>query len=190
MAEGVDQLLGNLLTLANTDRQGDYVFSGEATDVAPFVAVTDESGRIESVSYQGAAISTEVQVGPGRTSEINLVGKEILERGGSVFETVIALRDAINAGDEDEIRNMLGELEARHVAITTSLGRLGERQSQLQALRGTFESFVDLNTEFIAGKQDADIPALATAYTRQMTLLQMVMQVAAQALKPSLLDLL
>ncbi len=190
MAEGVDYLLSELVTLANVQTKGAHIFSGEATDTPPFLVTTDASGEIQAVTYQGEMISTELYVGPDMTSEINLVGKKIFQDSGDLFETVIRLRDAIRTGDHDEINGLIGDLDVSHVDVTRSLGGIGEKQSQLQAFRTMVERFAGLNAQIMSELEDADIAELSVQYNSQMVLLQMVMKVAAQVVSPSLIAFL
>ena len=63
IAEEVDQLLDELLTIANTtDGAGDYMFSGSKTNHKTFV--TNENGEFE---YQGDDTQRNIQIGPKRT---------------------------------------------------------------------------------------------------------------------------
>src|SRR5262249_1208321 len=68
VADQVDQLLGRLIGDANTQTNGDYVFSGSATQTQPFVVTsTDAQGRPLQVTYQGALDRTQAIVSPNQT---------------------------------------------------------------------------------------------------------------------------
>jgi flagellar hook-associated protein 3 FlgL len=188
MAAGVDSLLDTLIGLANSASKGAYLFSGEATDTAPYAVQADLSGQVQAVTYEGEMISTQVSVGPRATTEVNLVGESVFRRTGDLFGTVIALRDAIAASDRDEINRLIGELDTSHTDVRQSLGRLGERQTQLQATRTSLEMIKGLNTQAATDKQGADVAQVAVEYNSMMALLQMVMKVAAEAVTPSLID--
>jgi len=188
MAEGVDGLLRNLITLVNTKANGAYLFSGEATDTSSYALTTDASGNVLAVTYQGAVVSTEVSLGASTNLEVNLVGKTMFEGEGDLFETVIRLRDAIRDNDLDEINSVRGDLDTCHDDVRLSLGRLGERLDQMDALRTVFERFKERNDQLISDNQDADIGEVTVEYNSQMALLLMTMKVAAQLVKPSLLN--
>ena len=190
MAEGVDSLLSNLLAVANVEHNGGYVFSGEATQTPPYEATIGPDGKIEAVTYRGEMISTEVAVGPRTRSNINFVGKEAFQDSTDLFGTVIALRDAMRNNDLDEVNRLIGELDACHTDVRRSLGMLGERQAQLQVLRNANESFRHLNEQLISDKQDADIAEAAVYFNTQMALLQMVLKVTAESVRPTLANFL
>jgi len=188
MAQEVDQILQGLIGLAMAQANGAYVFGGQATSTAPFSIERDEWGSIQGVAYQGGAVSTRVNIEPGRTTEINFVGSDVFESDGSLFDTIIGLRDAMRAGGHEGISDLIDDLDVAHRNITVSLGTMGARQSELQVTRYALERFQGLNTQFISDNQDADIAKLSVEYGRRMTLLQMVMKVAAQSVSASLLD--
>ena len=190
MAEGIDNLLATLVSLANAQYSGQYVFSGEGTQTAPFQVTTDVSGNVTAVAYQGEPIATDAAVGPGTTTQVNLVGSAVFQQDADLFESVIGLRDAVRASDADEINRYLGEVADSHDHVRQYLGRLGERQNQLQFSRATLEQLQLFNHQTLADTQDADITELTVQYNSTMALLQMVMETAAYAVKPSLFDFL
>ncbi|MFO8008939.1 MAG: flagellar hook-associated protein FlgL [Candidatus Brocadiia bacterium] len=190
MSEGVEGLLNTLLGMANVQHNGASVFAGEAAQTTAYEATTDAEGYVTAVSYEGEAISTQVPVGPGMSSEANFVGRRIFQGSADLWETLIALRDAMRANDIEGIQGLIEDLETCHSDVRRSVGQLGERQAQLQLLLGNIERMQDLNLQIISERQDADMAEVGTQYNSQMTLLQMVMNVAARSVKPSILDYL
>ncbi len=190
MAEGVDGLLQTLISLANQKHDEAYIFSGESTRVPPFEVTTDADGLVSAVNYVGQMVSTGVSIAPGVSAEVNFVGREMWQREEDLFETTIALRDAMRESDLDEINRLIGNLEAAHSGIRRSLGRLGEQQAQLPLLRSATESVRDMNAQIVSDRRDADMAELTTRYQSQLALLQVVMQVAAGSLKPSIVNFL
>ncbi len=190
MAEDVDGMLQTLLSLANVQHKGAYMFAGQATRTVPFVASKDAAGRIDATSYQGALLPTEAPVAPGVTTDMNVVGSEIFHGGGDLFGTVIELRDAIRTGDVQELRTRINDLDRGRDALLRGVGRLGERQAQLGILRNSTERMRQLNEQIISDRRDADMAELSVQYNSQMALLRVVMQVAASSAKPSIADFL
>jgi len=190
MAASMNGMVEMLVTLANVRGELGYVFSGEASERAPYTLTRDADGQITDVTYAGETISTQVQVSPTTMAEANLVGDRFINRHGDLFGAVIGLRDAIAACDQEEIERLIGEMDECTSDIAHALGRLGERMSQMDMLRNATETFRGFNQELISERQDADIAGLSVEYNTQMVLLQLVMKVAAQAIPPSLADFL
>ncbi len=188
MAEDVNGYLDGLVTLANVKFSGSYVFSGEATGTAAFAHTVDENGHIQSVHYDGAPISTRVETSPGALTEINLVGSTVFQRNGDVFDVVLRLRDAMEAGDREEISALLEDLETSHTELREILGRLGGRQDQLRTVAGTFDTQLYQNEEYVSELRDADVADLAVEFNTAMSRLQTIMKIAVESSLPSIVD--
>ncbi len=75
-AEAIDDVLEQLVQLANTKHNGCYLFGGANTSQAPYV-VERTDGEITSVSYQGSLDQRNVDVAPGVTSAAYYVGEDL-----------------------------------------------------------------------------------------------------------------
>jgi flagellar hook-associated protein 3 FlgL len=87
LAEQIDNTVEQLVSLANTQHAGQYLFAGNNTEVAPYTVVR-EGGEIVQVIYQGSDETRQVDVAPGLQAEGTLVGDQVFrtdERGAPVF---------------------------------------------------------------------------------------------------------
>jgi flagellar hook-associated protein 3 FlgL len=86
-AEAINDLLEQLVQLANTKYSGQYLFSGSDTGEVPYaVELTD--GEITAVTYQGSLEKLSATVAPGISSSAYHVGEELFssdERATPVF---------------------------------------------------------------------------------------------------------
>jgi len=88
IAQELDGLLGQLLSLANTKHGGRYLFGGTNTRAAPYEAEYEE-GLITAVRYVGHLDTIEVPVAPGVDHASVIVGDAIFrghERGRPLFD--------------------------------------------------------------------------------------------------------
>jgi len=76
IAEGLNNTLEQLVSLANTKHGSQYLFSGNDTTMVPY-AVMREGGRIVQVTYQGSEEARGVDVAPGLEIEAYHVGDEV-----------------------------------------------------------------------------------------------------------------
>ncbi|MGA2092906.1 MAG: flagellar hook-associated protein FlgL [Sedimentisphaerales bacterium] len=86
-AEAIDNTLEQLVQLANTKNNGQYLFGGADTSSAPF-AVSRSNGKITSVTYQGSSENLNINVAPGVTSNAFYAGSDLFysdERSTPVF---------------------------------------------------------------------------------------------------------
>ena len=86
-AKGINDILEQLVSLANTKHMGQYLFSGGDTASAPY-AVERTDGEITSVTYQGSFDNRNVEVAPGVQASAFYVGDNLFHlssRGEPVF---------------------------------------------------------------------------------------------------------
>jgi flagellar hook-associated protein 3 FlgL len=79
-ADQINEILEEMVALANTQRMGNYIFAGSQT-ASPAYTVERSDGRITSISYDGSMETREVDVAPGVTASGVMVGKTAF--GGS-----------------------------------------------------------------------------------------------------------
>ncbi len=86
-AEGINDILEQVVSLANTKHMGQYLFGGNNTTSAPYL-VERTNGQITGVTYQGSFENREIELAPGIKSSAFYVGYEIFhsdDRGDPVF---------------------------------------------------------------------------------------------------------
>lgn len=87
VADGINNTLEQMVSLANTQHMNEYLFGGGATGSSPY-AVERTDGNITSVTYQGSFENREIEVAAGVQSSAFYVGDEIFRsdsRGELVF---------------------------------------------------------------------------------------------------------
>jgi len=190
IAREIEESIESLVSLANTRVNGEYVFSGATAEVRPFQLNRNAEGEIERVAYRGASSSTEATIAPDRTASVNMVGSEVFEREGDLFDTLVRLRDAVKSSNQKEIQALLGKMETGEDGLRASLGIAGARQNQLELVRNQLEGFSQTNREILSEVGDTDIAEASMNYQRNMMSLQWALKVSAQAARPSLVDYL
>jgi len=86
-AEGINNILEQMVLLANTKHMGQYIFGGSDTASAPYLAERT-NGEITNVSYQGSFQDRDIEVAPGVQSSAFYIGDNIFRsdsRGTPVF---------------------------------------------------------------------------------------------------------
>ncbi len=76
LAEQINDTLEHMVSLANTEHLGQYLFGGSSTGSAPY-AVQRTNGEITSVTYQGSFQQRDIEVAPGVQSNAYHVGEDI-----------------------------------------------------------------------------------------------------------------
>jgi flagellar hook-associated protein 3 len=86
-ADGIDEILEQVVAFANIKHNGQYLFGGGKTSSAPYL-VERTDGEITRVTYQGSYMSRSVEIAPGLDSSTFQVGDDIFrsdDRGAPVF---------------------------------------------------------------------------------------------------------
>jgi flagellar hook-associated protein 3 FlgL len=86
-AEGIDDILEQIVSLTNTKRMNQYIFGGADTTSAPYV-IERTNGEISGVTYQGSSDGRDIEVSPGLKASASYVGNDIFsssDRGDPVF---------------------------------------------------------------------------------------------------------
>jgi flagellar hook-associated protein 3 FlgL len=76
IADGINDTLEQMVSLANTEHSDQYLFAGSDTTSAPYV-VERNSGKIVRVTYQGSSEKPNIEVAPGLQDSPFYVGDEI-----------------------------------------------------------------------------------------------------------------
>jgi len=87
IAEGINEILEQIVSLANTKYANQYLFGGSNTTSAPYV-VQRTNGEITSITYQGGTEGRDIDVAPGLKSSTFYVGDDIFRsssRGTPIF---------------------------------------------------------------------------------------------------------
>ena len=118
LSNEVNRILEQIVQFAN-GRNGDaYVFSGAATNRAPFEVVRDVNGRITGVRYQGGEIETRASIGDGASVSLNAVGSEVFERTDRAPTTLSGGNTGAVAGSGTDTATGTGRLQVTHVATS------------------------------------------------------------------------
>jgi flagellar hook-associated protein 3 FlgL len=140
-----EELIGiqqQLIGLANTSYQGEFIFSGTST-VQPFAANSSSSS---GVSYLGNAGTNHVQVGPTYSLQVNLPGTQLfMAPGADVFQSISDLINALQtnsgiSGAVTEVSGAFSHVTSQRVFYGNAINQLNAQQNYLNSEK------VDLST--------------------------------------------
>lgn len=174
-----------LLSLANTPYQGEFIFSGTAT-VQPFVA---DANSPSGVTYNGNADSNNVQVGQNYSLQINLPGSQLFtSASGNIFQSISDLINALQSNNN--IGSAVGEVSDAYNYITGQRVFYGNALNQLQAQQTYLNSEkVDL-TSAADSISATDMAATSAAFTQSQVAIQADLSVMSRISQTSLFDYL
>ena len=174
-----------LLSLANTPYQGEFIFSGTST-VQPFVAdATSPSG----VTYNGNAGTNNVEVGQNYSLQINQAGSQLFtSAAGNVFQSISDLINALQTNNNigaavSSVSNAYDHITGQRVFYGNALNQLQAQQNYLNSEK------VDLATA-ADSISATDMAATSTAFTQSQVAIQADLAVMSRISQSSLFDYL
>jgi flagellar hook-associated protein 3 FlgL len=126
-----------LLSLANTSYQGEFIFSG-TSQVQPFVA---DSSSASGITYNGNTGTNSVQVGANYSVQVNLPGSQLFTSpSGDVFQSITNLINALQSntnidGALEDINNAYNYVTGQRVFYGNAVNQLQSQQDYLNSER-------------------------------------------------------
>lgn len=204
----VEQLFSEVLRLANTRINGQYIFGGFVTDTPPFSQAgvfTDGNAALPTITSNGDNEAVMVQIGESAASriQVNVPGREVffgaldtvddVPDGGrvNIFDVVRDLRTALdNPGVPNRPVDLLPQLDQALNQVNQVRGRNGARLNRLEITSNQL-SALQASIELQRSKlEDLDIiSAISDLQSREATF-QASLAVTARVIQPSLLTFL
>jgi flagellar hook-associated protein 3 FlgL len=161
-ASEVRQLRDQMLSLANASWSGGmgggvrYIFSGFRTDEPAF----DTDG-----AYQGDSGVFRVEVSPGESMPIGLVGSDVFQGDVDIFAVMQSLGEALRNGDAEAIQSALDGLDRALSGITASVSEIGARMNRLDETESWLGDMLVSIQGFISQEEDVDLIQAASQLT-------------------------
>ncbi len=155
VGEEVNQLLEDMVDLANANPDGRYVFGGLRTDTPPYLVTRNAEGNITGVTYQGNTDVRQVEVGKNAYVAANIPGTDtsgslaVLQTDSTdIIGNLIQLRDRLFAG-ENPVDPETFAVDAG--ADTLTVGKIYNTGALVQlASDGTLPGGLDPNQQYYA----------------------------------------
>lgn len=186
IAQELQGIQSQLISLANTSYEGNYLFGGTETTTAPYTASSsDPSG----VTYNGNSDVNSVSVGNGYQIEVNIPGSQLFSASGnSVF---LALNNLITAMQSDgDIASATTALSSASNYLTAQRVFYGNAMDQVQSQT----TYLNTAKQQLASQQSslgaADMTTAATNLTTAQTDEQAAMEAISKLSQNTLFDYL
>ncbi|MGA9175665.1 MAG: flagellar hook-associated protein FlgL [Desulfobacterales bacterium] len=144
-AETVQNNLDEIVSLANTNVAGNYIFSGSKTDTIPF----DQNGN-----YSGDSNAFSIKISKNSTIEIGSAGDAVF---GMVFSTMADLKTALQGNDVSGIQGAIDAMDTHFDDITAKISDIGAKMNRMEIKDKIYQDFDFTNTERLSKIEEADI---------------------------------
>jgi flagellin-like hook-associated protein FlgL len=183
---------------------GEYLFSGAATQTKPFVVTsTNAQGNPLTIAYQGSTDTTAATVNQNEAVSMNASGRDIFQNpstnqpgGYDAFQVLIALRDTLrnttmSSHDQElAISSLAGDIDRVNTNITTATGKQSAVLQNLSQLKTNLEDMQLSVKQTISNLGDTDLSQVVVQLQAQQTMMQLSFYGLSKMLNQSLLDFL
>jgi flagellar hook-associated protein 3 FlgL len=179
----IDQLIQTAIQLGNTSHEGEFLFGGDQSNVAPFTSNTAPFSAAPPTGTRRTEISSALAV---RT---NHNGTEVFLTTG-VLASLEQLSIALGANDQTAIQNSLTGLDASHASVQVLVGETGAASQQLDVASSNLDALDTSLRSFKSELQDADIEKAVTELVGRQTAYQAAMLATSRVMSLNLADYL
>jgi len=196
----VDQMLRELVQLANSKFQGKFVLGGTETlsgtkpNSAPF-NIQMSGSKIASVIQNPDGLDGEIKrlVGEGKSITININGDDVFQPNGlqgknDIFDTIIKLRENLFANDGDSIRVKVNEIDSEFNQVVSQNTLLGAKVNRLDLVRNQLDDLKLIQKDQLSSVQDTDIAEAIMRLKTQEVTFNATLSTSSRILSSSLLD--
>jgi len=180
----IQNTLNEMVSQANTDMNGRYVFAGSETGTAPFSSTG---------IYSGDSTAFTVKIGRSATVQVGSDGQAVFGTTGGtddIFKTLTDLETALENNDITGIQNQMDRLNTHFDHISTKISDVGSKMIHMDIKEKILQDVELTSTERLSKVEDADIAqAIMNLKTKELAY-QTALASAARVLNVSLVDYL
>jgi flagellar hook-associated protein 3 FlgL len=204
IASQVNDLLGQLVSAANTQSGNQYLFAGTASTTKPFVVTsTNSQGQAETIAYAGNDQQGQAVIGNQQTVTTLYPGNSVFQSQGSqtgatdAFQTLINLRDTLENSSgasttqlAQSLSGIITNLTSAQTGTENALGEIGATAQTLTTQSTQVQQAQLAAQQQISNVGSADMSTVLVNLQQQQNLLEATLYSATQIMNVSLLNFL
>jgi flagellar hook-associated protein 3 FlgL len=172
LAMDIRSLRDQIMSLANSQARGRYIFAGSQVAAAPFVTSGD------SVVYQGDSDVNSICVDDELEVQLGVPGSEAFN---AVFESIGALLAGVDANDAASMKTALGQFASALSQLGQVRGQIGAKLSLLENIKANFDSQENTLKSERNRVEDADMTKAVVQLSQTQTALQAALSAGGAA---------
>jgi flagellar hook-associated protein 3 FlgL len=205
LAEEVDNLVAEMVQIANTNYAGRYIFGGGKTSTTPFTISGTDGTKTTAVQFvaddfneswldktyqQKLEIESGVtiNVAAGRmTFHTDTSGNDNIN---AVFDKIIQLRINLNEGDQKSVSSLIDDFDKLIDNVLSERAVVGAKVKRMESALERSSAYGLNLTKLVSKLEDADYAEAATGLRSQQTVYEASLAIGAKIIQPSLIDFL
>lgn len=215
-AQQILQYIGQVKQTADTQYDGNYVFSGSDVDRQPWnPELTDSNPAVNPDLYNGNLDSTSAGIGPGTQLQVSADLFDVLGNGtgpagalnnpgasatppttstatGGLLATLRTIYNDLTGSppNQADLGNQLTNLQTNQNALLALQANVGATQDRLQMASSRISSLTSSDTIELGNIYDTDLAAATTSFSTEQAGYQAALQSTADIIQTSLLNFL
>jgi flagellar hook-associated protein 3 FlgL len=181
LATQIQSQLDQVLSLANTQVEGRYIFAGSQTTSPAFTVAGG------TATYQGDTAVNTIHISDGLQVEENIPGSAVFS---PVFANVEALLAAIQSGDQSAIKSSLGQFSSTLATVNQVRAKLGVDLGKLEDAATALQTQQTNIKTRQSNIGDVDMAAAICQLSQTQTALQAALKAGSLLTQNSLFDYL
>jgi flagellar hook-associated protein 3 FlgL len=205
IANEIDQLIKSAKDSMNTKVGDSYIFSGTASDVAPYADATGDTyqgdgGALLRDGGAGVVLQSNPSFVPaGGSAAVPLTADAILGNGsaagdGRVLDALTQLSAHLRGGTPADLQAIqstdLQAIKANQTAVSSAISAIGAMSNRATAATSRLDDLEATAKQNIDDLTGVDMAKAITDYTAQSAAYEASLKVGAQIIQPSLLQFL
>jgi len=191
LAQQLQSIQQQMVSLANTNINGRYIFSGDTDQTAPYTFDPTQNDPVSA--YQGAA-STRVALAPdGTTFPLALTAQQVFDSSDpatNAFTAINGLVTALNNNDQAGVQTAVNGLSTVSQYLNQQLAFYGNTQDNVtDATNAAASQQVEYQSQ-ISSLQDTDMTSTILDMTQSQTQMQAALSSEGQIPRTTLFDFL
>jgi flagellar hook-associated protein 3 FlgL len=191
-ADEIDQLADAMKQEANTQYNGQYIFSGTATTTQPYSSATGDV-------FQGNTAAITRQIGPGSSLQVNtdisgLLGSGTSANDGKLLNTLRTIaadmRSGNGAGVADLSANQLSNLQNSLNSLVQLQANVGAAQNRLTLAGDRIQGLQNSDTAALSNDEDVNMAQAVTTFSSEQAAFSAALKAGANIVQSSLMDFL
>lgn len=202
IANEIHQIAQNVLNLANTQINGEYIFSGFRTDTRPFSLDASYPNATPAATFSGDGTNLKsIQINESGSVTIQINGEDTFLGDGTpatvdIFQSLANLETALRTGDLDAssatgVPAMIANLKTAQTQVLNEITSIGARTNRLDTAKEQLAVQKETLKTFIEDVEGVDFAEVTMEFQRAQLAMQGTISAAGNILNlPSLMDFL
>jgi flagellar hook-associated protein 3 FlgL len=191
-ADEIDQLADAMKQEANAQYNGQYIFSGTATNTQPYTTSTGDT-------FQGNTGAVTRTIGPSANLQVNVDVSGLLGGGtgaadGKLLDTLRSIasdmRSGNSAGVADLSSNQLGNLQNSLNSLEQLQANVGAVQNRLSLAGTRIQGLQNSDTAALSNDEDVNMAQAVTTFSNEQAAFTAALRAGANIVQSSLMDFL